>query len=331
MSVTSTTLSDIHSDIIQTNILTRLDGPSLSNTATASSYLNTLCSDNTLWSPIARSTWPSITHPHVDHIISTFPAGHRSFFDNLFPSLTTNSSFPSHNPSELVSSVDIRYQNDVIYSAVKLFKCTCSDFISVNLNESEQVHGIPQSIDVTVDEIVGADKAALSHLKESMTLSWIIIDPVRKRVCNLSSIKPVSARGDWVTNETHLRFMKVLPGCDPSEMVQCRICLTLGVGERGVGLNVKEVILKVRDLDSCCLNGIEFLRVIEGASMEENNVLKKVVDDDERLKSYMEFKKMKRERKEWVKKKQINKEVAIDFGFVVILLCFYSYLYFVYL
>ncbi|KAK9070012.1 hypothetical protein SSX86_010411 [Deinandra increscens subsp. villosa] len=317
------TLADIHPDIIQTQILPLLDGRSLSSTAAASPRLQTLCSDDTLWSQIATSTWPSIAHPRVQEVISTFPAGHRSFFEDSFPALIADLSRRNpggrswsapksdsdldhsfQTPSELISAVDIRYLDDVVYSRVNFTEIT-PDFLTsafgIELNDddvcistnrsgfgsTEVVNRITRSIDLTVDEIEGADQPTLSHLKQSITLNWILIDPTRKRACNLSSIKPVFARQDWVTNETHLRFVTVLPGSDPNEIVKCGIKVVLGVGEMGVGLYVKKVVLRMHDLDFGVLNGREFLVILRGVFLKEKDMRRrKVVDDEERWKCY---------------------------------------------
>ncbi|GJX43073.1 F-box protein-like protein [Tanacetum coccineum] len=275
----TTSFEDIHRDITQTHILPLLDGPSLSKASSVSSYLQSLCSDHNLWSHISKSTWPSVTDPRVDDVISTFPSRHRSFYNDSYPSLMidpsckkdTSSSRYNLNMScdKLISAIDIRYQDEIIYSQVK------SPGLKI------QLHGISQTIDLTVDESVGADKATLLHLKESLTLKWILIDHALKRAGNFSSIKPVSVKQDWSTNETHVRHVTILPGRDLNEIVKCRIHVTLGVGKRGVGLHAKEVVLKLEDLDCKYLNGRDFLVV-----MEENYVKRKViVDDEERFKS----------------------------------------------
>ncbi|KAI3776672.1 hypothetical protein L1987_46460 [Smallanthus sonchifolius] len=352
----ATTLDDIHPDIIQTHILPRLDGPSLSTTATASSYLNTLCSDDTLWSKISQTTWPSITHPRVDDVISTFPAGHRSFFDDSFPTLITHVNprnprrswatsknicstchldRPSHTfPAELISAVDIRYQNDIVFSKVKFTQITdnfiSSAFAIETTNNADPIC-TSGTIDLTVDEIAGADQETLSHLKECLTLNWILIEPTRKRACNLSSVKPYSARQDWVTNETVIRYVTVLPGCSGDEIVQCKIQVVLGVGEKGVGLYVKEVVMKLQDLDSVRLNGGEFLGIVEGVIMGGKNVRRKVVEGEERWKSYMEFKEVKRQKKEWERKKETKRELVIYFNYVLIFVSFFFCVYFFYL
>ncbi|KAI3758241.1 hypothetical protein L6452_05795 [Arctium lappa] len=350
MAMTTTTLADIHPHIIQTHILPRLDGPSLSNTAAASSNLQALCSDQHLWADVCNSTWPSTNHPPLHHLISSFPDGHRSFFDDSFPVLVAevnhrnrprscSKSQPDHShhhhhlwPSELISAIDIRYQNDVIFSRVEITDTTNDDFLSpafrIELN-NDAVPGNFQPIDLKVDELAGADQETLSHLKESVTLNWILIDPTLKRAGNLSSIKAVSARQDWMSNETLLRYVTVLPGSEANEVVQCRIELVLGAGKGGVGLYVKEVSLKLQDLDCSCLNGREFLVITQGALMEENNVKRKVVvDDEERRKIYHKFKQVRRQRSEWVKKEEDKREFAIKLNYALTIVSFLFSVYF---
>ena len=134
----------------------------------------------------------------------------------------------------------------------------------------------------------------------------------------------------WATNETHVRYVTILPGRD--SIVKCSIHLVLGVGKGGIGLHVKEVMLKLEDLHCNCLNGRDFLVTMQGAIMEENNVTRKVVaDDDDEVnwKSYRVFKKMKKMRKEMVKQKQHKTKVVTNFGYGGMLLCYLISLYFV--
>ncbi|GJX69830.1 F-box protein-like protein [Tanacetum coccineum] len=171
MATTSNTgFEDIHADIIQTHILPLLDGPSLSNTSYVSHNLQSICSDHHLWSRISKSTWPSIIDPRVDDVISTFPARHRSFYHDSYPSLVLTdvshlstskkgkSSLCYHMPNEIISAVDIHYENDIIYSAVKV--TDTSSFSSGLIKIEEE---FSRTIDLTVHEIPGADKAILLH------------------------------------------------------------------------------------------------------------------------------------------------------------------------
>ncbi|KAI3508786.1 hypothetical protein L1887_23801 [Cichorium endivia] len=292
-----TTFADIHPLIIQTQILPRLDGQSLSSVATASSYLRTLSSDDILWSDICKSIWPSIAHPRVNHVISTFPAGHRSFFQDSFMPVVNDHKQPNihrswpnskqdcsltHHllPSELISAVDIRYHDDIVYSKVEVTDTTAdllSSALRIVLKDDLDVAGIPKSIDLKVEEPVHADDATISHLKESITLNWILIDPARKRAVNLSSIKPVLA---WINNDIHLRYAVVLPGTDSYEMVECRIEVKLAVGKGGVALHVREATLHVQDLACNCLSGRDFLVILRRAILEKYNIKRAVVTDE---------------------------------------------------
>ncbi|KAI3508775.1 hypothetical protein L1887_23789 [Cichorium endivia] len=303
----ATIISDIYPAIIQTHILPRLDGPSLLSTATTSKYLHQLCAHEDHWSHICKSIWPSITDPRLEDIISSFPAGHRSFFQDSFPALVTDinnqnslhlnrSSHP--RPSQLISAVDIRYQDEIIYSRVE-FTDTSDDFLSsvlrITLNndlKSKPGPGILGSINLNVDEFAGADEATFSHLEESLSLNWILIDPTRKRAGNLSSIKPISTRQGWMTNQTYLVYAIVLPGCDSNKVVQCRIQVVLAVAAGGVGMYVKEVMLELLDLDFRRLKGRDFLVISQGALSEEHNVRRKMVTNEESRCRYREFKRM---------------------------------------
>ncbi|KAI3508781.1 hypothetical protein L1887_23795 [Cichorium endivia] len=303
----TTTLSDIHTAIIQTHILPQLDGPSLLSTATTSKYFHELCAHEDLWPHICKSLWPSITDPRLDDIISTFPACHRSFFQDSFPALVTDVNHQNHIhlnrsshplPPQLISAVDIRYQDELIYSRVE-FTDTSDDFLSsvlrITLNDdlkSKPGPGILGSINLKVDEFSGADEATFSHLEESLSLNWILIDPPRKRAGNLSSIKPISARQGWITNQTYLVYAIVLPGCDPNEVVHCRIQVVLAVAAGGVGLHVKEVMLELLDLGFRRLKGRDFLVISQGALSEEHNVRRKMVTSEESRCRYREFKRM---------------------------------------
>nr|GEY76870.1 F-box protein At2g27310-like [Tanacetum cinerariifolium] len=336
--INDTSFEDIHPDIIHTHILPLLDGPSLSNTSYVSHNLQSICSDHHLWSRISKSTWPSIIDPRVDDVISTFPSRHRSFYNDSYPSLIidakhanlsyscstskkdTSSCYLNSPCHKLISAVDIRYQDDIIYSQIQV-----TDMSANNLSSGLEIElpGISQTIDLTVDEIAGADKATLLDLKESLILNWILIDPALKRAGNYSSIKPVSVKPDWATNETHVRYVTILPGRDPNEIVKCRIHVALGVGKRGVGLHAKDVTLKLEDLDANCINRRDFLVVMQRAIMEENYVKRKViVDEEEKCKSYKVFKELKKTKKKWVKKKQQKRELAKTISYFGVFLSF---------
>ncbi|XP_076921010.1 F-box protein At2g27310-like [Bidens hawaiensis] len=164
-----------------------------------------------------------------------------------------------------------------------------------------------------------------------MTLNWILIDPTLKRAGNLSTIKPVSVKRDWVSNKIIVKYVTVLPGCEPKEMVRCRILVVLGTGqegELGEGLRVKEVTMKVLPVDSCWLSGGDFLVISQRATLGVNNVRRKVLDDKEIWERWCEFKEMIRQRRELARKKEEKRKnhIVMDYIWVFMSLCFYIYL-----
>ncbi|XP_076920491.1 putative F-box protein At2g36090 [Bidens hawaiensis] len=162
-----------------------------------------------------------------------------------------------------------------------------------------------------VDEFAGLEEEKIAHLKDSLTLNWIIIDPTLKRTGNVSTIKPVAVKKDWTSNETLVQYVTVLPGCGPDEMVKCRIQVVLGVGHE-IGLKVKEVTLKVLNLDSCCLKGREFLVILRRSIMDEDNIVRRVVvGEKERRKRRLEFREIKRQRRELVRMVEDKRESDI--------------------
>ncbi|KAL4554013.1 hypothetical protein LXL04_039872 [Taraxacum kok-saghyz] len=217
------------------------------------------------------ATWPSITgDPRLHDIISTFPAVHRSFFQDSFPALvittaagvthhTQSHHLSSHQyPSQIISAIDLRYQKDIVYSKSN-FTDTTDAFLSSELRIRLNPESKPETINL---KLVGeVDEATLmSHLQESMNLNWIVIDPTHKRAGNISSIKPVNVRRGWMNDDIHLLYAIVLPGSDENnKVVQCRIQVVMGVDTGSKGLKVKEVMMELIDMDFCLLKGREFL------------------------------------------------------------------------
>lgn len=122
----ATPITAVHHDIIESHILTRLDGPTLASAALASRTVHALCSEEKLWRDICNSTWTSISDPRVIHVISTFPAGYRSFFFDSTPATfhRTNTPPPDHHPqsltTQLISAVDLHYESKLIFSKVEV-------------------------------------------------------------------------------------------------------------------------------------------------------------------------------------------------------------------
>ncbi|KGN59160.1 probable F-box protein At2g36090 [Cucumis sativus] len=325
----STSISDIHPDILRTHILTRLDGPALASAACTSSELHRLTAEPKLWSAICHSTWPSTTTPRLHALISEFPDGPRSFFSDSLPrgsnhSETSTSSPTSpatychrrHLPPELISAVDIYYRGEMIFSKVVETETVsgwfrCSPF-RIDMLDPKDV--VPTPIKFPIGE-----GNACRELGEDLTLSWIVIDGAGRRAMNLSSYRAVKVEQHWLSGEVHVEFGTVLGGekGTAAEWVKCGIAVTCG-GWEGGNLQVREVNLQVEDMDGTFLDGKDSLVILERA-MEG----KKGRKGRKRLNEFME---KKRERKEM----KVRREGTLDmmclafgfFGFATLCLCF---------
>ncbi|KAA8516770.1 hypothetical protein F0562_017032 [Nyssa sinensis] len=255
----ATKFSDVHPDIIQAHILTRLDGSTLASASCTYSQLHALSAQDGIWTDICHSTWPSTTTPRLRHVISSFPNGARSFFAHSFPLFLSDSTAISQSnvdrPSapELISAVDIYYQNKLIFTKVQETETVngwfrCSPF-RIDLLDPKDVIPTP------IGHPDGEDSC--TALADEMTLSWIVIDPIGRRAMNLSSQKPVSVQRHWLSGEVQVRFASILAGDQkgsPSEFVQCGIVVTCDESEGGEML-VREVSLQVEDMDGMHLTG----------------------------------------------------------------------------
>ncbi|XP_062112681.1 probable F-box protein At2g36090 [Humulus lupulus] len=302
-------ISTLHSDIIQTHILTRLDGPTLASAGCASAQLNSLSREQSLWANICQSTWPSTSSPSVRQAISDFHGAHRSFFADSFPLITTSNSSPSnsraddlHRTPELISAVDFHYRGELIFSKVVVTETLsgwfrCSPF-RVDLLHPKDV--VPTRIPYPNED--KNDDSACSNLAEELTLSWIVIDPTGRRAINLSSHKPVSVQRHWLSGEVQVRFASVLAGGgdrgSSTESVTCGAVVTCGVSQGGEMLQVREVCLIVEDMDGMHMKGKESLVILRKALEGKRvNSERREMEGKKRYEEYLERKKKRIERK----------------------------------
>ncbi|CAM8975622.1 unnamed protein product [Rhodiola kirilowii] len=291
----------LYPDIIHTQILTRLDGPTLASTSGASAQLHRLTSDEQLWRNIAISTWPSVTHPKLQSLISSFPNRHRSLYSDSFPLLTTRQLKPDAkrlvDPTriidqmvDLVSAVDLYYNGEPIFTRVVETEC-----------DSAWFHGSPFRIDmleskesVTVPIIhSGSDEAFKNDLEQNLTLSWILIDPSRNKSVNLSSYKPVFVRRRWTTGDVQVRFATVLKMDEEAE-IQCRITVTCGLQEGGEEVDVREVSMHLEDMDGKNLCGELSLTVLAAAVEFGERRKGRKGEEKERYEAYLERRRERR-------------------------------------
>ncbi|XP_076911187.1 F-box protein At2g27310-like [Bidens hawaiensis] len=291
-------IATIHEDILKTHILTKLDGQTLAAAGCTSSGLQTLCSDHKLWSNICHATWPSTVDPLVNTTISTFTSGHRSFFSDAFSSPTrrlTATVSPPPPTTMIISSVDIKFHDQLIFSKVELTNTTPSDWFQTTPFRVDLLE--PKELVLSGVKFSGAgagdDHVTLTNLENNMTLSWIMIDPTRNRAVNLSSGKPVSVQRNWLTDDVELTFAVVL--VRDNDDVTCNILVTCGVNDGRGELTVKGVSLTVMDVYGKCLSGRDSMVILRGLVTGLRQNRGSVEEERER---YGEYIQRRRERKE---------------------------------
>ncbi|KAL0344814.1 UNVERIFIED_CONTAM: putative F-box protein [Sesamum radiatum] len=269
--------STLHPDIIETHILTRLDGPALASAACCSTTLRRGSSQDHLWSSICHSTWPSTASPSLSEVVSTFPdGGPRAFFSHAFPLLAETNTLDvlssSAPPTELLSAVDIHHRGQLIFTKLQKIE-TGTEWFS-RLPFQIDLLGPKDVVSTPITHPVG--DAACAEILEGMTLSWIVIDPIGRRAANLSSHKPVTVQHHWLTGEVQARFATIL-AADHGH-VQCGIEVTWGRSEGGV----REVSLEIEDMDGMHLNGKDSVVILQGAMEGKKGTGKNRVEEGQR-------------------------------------------------
>nr|KYP36730.1 F-box protein At2g27310 family [Cajanus cajan] len=313
-------ITTVHSDIIQSHILTRLDGPALASAASATAHLRRLCTEHHLWRNICAANWPSLTDPFAAALVAAFPAGHRSLFSDAFPALQhTPNPIPEPAPvppEELLSAVDILYKGKSVLSRTLRTETRKGWFLCsplwVDLLDPNEV--VPTALVFTQND----ESQWLSHLHQHLSLSWIMIHPTRHRAANLSSRRAVGARRHWLTGE--LEILYALPMDD----VQCVIKVTC-CGKVGGAVHVREVSLTMEDIEGRHVMGREGLVILQDA-METGKRVKP--DAEEAVRRFDKFCSLRRERKE----RRMKRDKAMDllamlvaFSVFATLFCFMAF------
>jgi hypothetical protein len=307
-------ISTVHSDIIQTHILTHLDGLSLASASCVSSHLYSLAADDKLWRDLSSSTWPSINDPRVRHVISTFPSGHRSFFSDSIPLLDYRGSTEQRidnkingsdatTSDKLISAVDIFYRGDLIFSKVEETETITSWFMSspfrVDLLHPNHDFFLTPDQQIPDPDNYYKDKWQ-TGLLQNLTLSWILIDPTRKCAVNLSSQKPVSVERHWLTGEVQVKFAVVVPGGGrrgtADELVECAVVVECRRGSDGK-VQVIEVSLSVEDMEKRNFNGKESLVILQNAMESVKRVRRVGNEGKERYEEFVEKRRVRKLRR----------------------------------
>ncbi|GAU22362.1 hypothetical protein TSUD_106900 [Trifolium subterraneum] len=272
---TNSPITTIHPDIIQSHILTRLDGTALTSAASTTSHLHHLCTENHLWQKITTATWPSLNEPLATSIISTLPNSHRSIFSDSFPSVhyssasTPPDSSPLSSLKELISAVDLYYEGKSVFSKTLRTETHKGWFLCsplwIEILEPNEI--IETQIKFEQNDVV-------EWLENNLSLSWIMISPTRQRSVNLSSRLPVTVKRHWLTGELEVLYAVVMG------LVQCTIKVTC-CGKAGGEMHVREISLSMEDMDGRHLIGRDSLGILQ--EVMENGERKKV--DVEKMKS----------------------------------------------
>ncbi|KAI3826904.1 hypothetical protein L1987_00964 [Smallanthus sonchifolius] len=312
-------ITNIHEDIIKTHILTKLDGQTLAAAGCTSSHLQSLCSDQTLWSNICHSTWPSTADPLITKAISTFSSGHRSFYsDATSPPthhLTPTTATSSAPTTQLISSVDLRYHDELIFSKVESTNTTPSDWFQTSPFRVDLLE--PNEIVLSAVKISGDGQVLLTDLENNMTLSWVLIDPTRNRAVNVSSVKPVSVQRNWLTNNVELTFAVVIV----PDYVNCNVQVTCGVNEGRGEFTMTGVSLTVLDVYGKCLSGKDSMVILQGLA----SGTPRSRGGGEERERYREYIRRRRERNEKTERRERWLDTAFVAGGVAIFMAFWSF------
>lgn len=325
-------ISTLHPDIIETQILTRLDGLALASTASTSSYLQTLCNQQKLWREISTTTWPSVNDSRVVQAISSFPSGYRSFFADSYPFTEYTWQSEKHDPptTGLISAVDLYYRGELIYSKVReMENGKAGWFLSapfrVDMLEEKE------SVQTRILYPGGDYEAWVRNMEESMELNWIVIDPIKKRAANISSRKAVSARRNWLTGDLEIRFSTIVAeaagkkkAAEVAVVVSCGSAETWKEVDEEVGgeVHVRDVRLQIEDIEGRCLKGRDSLVILQGM-LEGKRCCKDGGGEErrrvkERYEEYTEMKKYLREKKE--RREKAQDTICMIFGFSLFVL-----------
>lgn len=153
----------------------------------------------------------------------------------------------------------------------------------------------PKETVVAPLEFDGEDGTCMELAKERLRVSWILIDPHKKRAVNIASVAAVEARRHWLSEDIQLRYASVVDGGD-GELVQCAAVVTCG-GKEGGELQVREISMQVEDMEGKILTGLDSLRILD-AAMEGQRWKSDVKMQRDLYEMFLRMKIQSRERKQ---------------------------------
>ncbi|KAL2345258.1 hypothetical protein Fmac_006543 [Flemingia macrophylla] len=289
----ATTISAVHPDVIQTHILTRLDGPALACVASTCSELHALSENEPLWAEICRSTWPSTSAPRMRHVISTFPRASRSFFADSFAPFSARSwreARAESAPAELISAVDIFLDGRAVVSRVVETETEsgwfrCSPF-RVDVLDTKEAAATGAEYPRSEEECAG--------IAERMRVSWLVVDPRGRRAVEVSGGRAVAVERHWLSGDVRVRLATVVSGGErgsATELAVCGVSVTLGSE-----MQVREACLELEDMDGMKLNGRDSLGILQRALQGKRGKL--FCEGEDGIQRYLAFVNIKMQRKE---------------------------------
>ncbi|XP_057815979.2 F-box protein At3g44326-like [Cryptomeria japonica] len=251
-------MSSLSNDIVVAEILRRVDGISLAKVGCSSCDFRSIAREEWLWENMCNSLWPSTQKEEVKQLISSL-GGFRKFYGDCFPLLKEPDVLVSVSPSDLLSLVDIQYDNKSVYSKV----IAANDMIDYDHWRSSiypfQVNLLCDSDDIfpsiAADFIQSDENSESKTLVMNMRLSWICISTKTKHAVNLSSWRPLQAqKNDWgYDNHFTVRFGSILPApyTLPLELAECNIvvrCRFTGGYLENTNLQISEVSIQLENM-----------------------------------------------------------------------------------
>lgn len=178
----------------------------------------------------------------------------------------------------------------------------------------------PGELIQTPVKFVRKEEEFMRNLEDNLCLSWILIDPIRKRAANVSSRRPVLVRRHWLTRDVEILFAVTMAGemQRSTETVQCLIKVTCG-GKVGSELHVREVNLVMEDREGGYVNGKEGVVILQKAmEFGERKKVDEVGEMKERFERFMSMIKERRERKH--RRERARDAVSLIVVFIVFVL-----------
>ncbi|XP_068636170.1 probable F-box protein At2g36090 [Aristolochia californica] len=306
-------LSRLNHDLLS-QILALVDGPALAAVSSVSSELHGVSREENLWQRISLDTWPSTREEGARSLISS-SGGFARFYGDSFPLIAYRPMeedpdlLPSDDddepethlsPSDLVSFVDVYYENKCVFSKVlygipgavnqdkysSWFSCCPfridllqhrnsrnandnydgydddddDDRYDDALDEEDDETGMFPSVHFGDKKERGGGKLC-KKLEKKMRLSWVLLNKRSGRAVNLSSWRPLTVQRHWpAEGDISMRF-----GCVVATPAECVISVKCRLLDKESCLKWRAISLRMEDRDGRHLNGGRSLSFLERA------------------------------------------------------------------